>query len=138
MIAVAARAEATGYSGWSVKAGVLHVQPPVSVLEGMLTVRIHLDDAGPSNAALRVLPGSHRLGGADPTEIEPWRERVEPVTCSARAGDALVMRPLLIHASSPSTTPSRRRVVHLEYAAGGLPGGVEWHESARRIAVGRP
>ena len=38
----------------------------------------------------------------------------------------MLMRPLLLHASSPAAVPGRRRVVHLEFAAGPLPGGVEW------------
>ena len=40
----------------------------------------------------------------------------------------LLMHPLILHASSPAETPGRRRVVHLEYAAGPLPGGVDWFE----------
>jgi hypothetical protein len=40
------------------------------------------------------------------------------------------MRPLLLHASSPAQRPGHRRVIHLEFAAGELPGGLEWHESA--------
>jgi len=44
----------------------------------------------------------------------------------------ILMRPLLLHASSAATEPRRRRVVHLEYAAGPLPGGVEWFETVER------
>src|SRR5580700_4011186 len=43
-ICVASRLAVPGYGPWTVKAGVCHVQPPVSILEGMLSVRIHLDD----------------------------------------------------------------------------------------------
>ena len=43
-IAVAERREAPGFRGWSVKQGVLHVQPPADILEGMLTLRLHLSD----------------------------------------------------------------------------------------------
>jgi hypothetical protein len=39
-----------------------------------------------------------------------------------------MMRPLLLHASSPSNGPGHRRVIHLEYAAKALPFGVEWYE----------
>jgi hypothetical protein len=38
----------------------------------------------------------------------------------------LLMRPLLLHASSPAIMPQHRRVVHLEYAAEDLPGGLQW------------
>src|SRR3989344_5826179 len=43
-IAVAEKKEVLGFGPWSVKDGVVHVQPPMSVLENMLAVRIHLDD----------------------------------------------------------------------------------------------
>jgi len=43
--------------------------PPVSVLERMVSVRIHLDDCSDSNGALRVLPGTHNLGRVAPTQI---------------------------------------------------------------------
>jgi hypothetical protein len=127
-IAVRARTPAPGYGPWTVKAGVPHVQPPAEVLERMLTVRVQLDDAGASNGPLRVVPGSHTQGrlGADATR--DWLERVEPVTCVVPRGGALLMRPLLLHASSPSDAPGHRRVVHLEFAAGPLPGGVVWYE----------
>jgi hypothetical protein len=46
-----------------------------------------------------------------------------------KAGDALLMRPLLLHASSEASAPVHRRVIHLEYAACPLPGGLEWAEA---------
>ena len=46
------------------------------------------------------------------------------------AGDALLMRPLLLHASGRSTSPRHRRVLHIEYAAFALPQGLHWHEAA--------
>ena len=39
-----------------------------------------------------------------------------------------MIRPLLLHASSAAESPRRRRVVHLEYAADPLPGGLDWFE----------
>ncbi len=62
-IAVQDRVEAEGFGPWNVKAGILHVRPPIGVLEGMLTLRIHLDDCETGQGPLRVLPGSH-LGGS--------------------------------------------------------------------------
>ena len=95
----------------------------------MLTVRLHLDDADESNGALRVLPGANRLGRLPPDRIAELRVGGVDVLCAARAGDALLMRPLLLHASGRSTGPGHRRVLHIEYAAFPLPGGLEWHES---------
>jgi hypothetical protein len=47
--------------------------------------------------------------------------------CSANAGDVLVMRPLLLHRSSASSLPTRRRVLHFDYAIGDLADGLKWH-----------
>lgn len=48
---------------------------------------------------------------------EPESEQYDAgIACEARAGDALVTKPLLLHASSKSTAPTRRRVLHLECA----------------------
>jgi hypothetical protein len=49
-------------SGWSEKEGCVFVQPPVSVLESLVAVRVHLDQGGAESGALRVVPGSHRFG----------------------------------------------------------------------------
>ena len=129
-IAVRRRRDVPGFGPWSVKAGVPHVQPPVGVLHNMLTVRLHLDDCGPDNGPLQVLPGSHADGVLSPRQVEGWRQRVLPVACHVPEGAAVLIRPLLLHASSPATLPRHRRVVHLEYAAGALPGGLEWEVRA--------
>jgi ectoine hydroxylase-related dioxygenase (phytanoyl-CoA dioxygenase family) len=126
-IAVAERAETPGFGPWSVKAGVVHVQPPAEVLEQMVTVRLHLDDCDNSNGALRVIAGSHVHGVLADTEVDAWR-RHEAVICSVPKGGLLLMRPLLLHASSSATRPGHRRVLHLEYACQSLPNGLRWHE----------
>jgi hypothetical protein len=36
------------------------------------------------------------------------------------------MRPLLLHASAAAKNPRHRRVIHLEWAAEELPGGLQW------------
>jgi hypothetical protein len=125
-IAVAERVEVPGFIGWSVKDGVAHVHPPPEILEQMVALRVHLDDCGPDNGPLRVLPGSHRHGRLDDAEIERWRQTTEEVICCAAQGDGLIMRPLLLHASSAAISPSHRRVIHLEYARDALPGGLNW------------
>jgi ectoine hydroxylase-related dioxygenase (phytanoyl-CoA dioxygenase family) len=130
-IAVRERRETPGFGPWSEKAGVTHVQPPAAVLERMLTVRVHLDDCGPENGPVHVIPGSHRHGRLDADATARWRETAAAVPTCTGAGGALLMRPLLLHASSPSTTPAHRRVVHIEYAADDLPGGLEWHDRRR-------
>lgn len=127
-IAVRERRDLPGFGPWSKKEGVTHVQPPPSVLAQMLTVRLHLDECNERNGPLRVLPGSHAAGRLDANAIGRWRENTPEVVCPVPAGGALLMRPLLLHASSDSQTPAHRRVLHLEYAADELPGGLEWHD----------
>jgi hypothetical protein len=129
-LAVRARVEAAGFGPWSTKDGIPHVQPPVELLRQMLTVRLHLDDADESNGALRVLPGSHRLGRLSSERVQELRSRQPDFLCTVSAGDALLMRPLLLHASSRSTSPRHRRVLHIEYAAFTLPESLNWHEAA--------
>jgi ectoine hydroxylase-related dioxygenase (phytanoyl-CoA dioxygenase family) len=129
-IAVRHRVDVPGFGPWSVKAGVPHVQPPVDVLERMLTIRLHLDDCDEANGPLKVLPGSHAAGVLSPHALDGWRRRIAPVACVVPAGGAMLMRPLLVHASSSANSPSHRRVIHLEFAAVELPGGLQWHESS--------
>ncbi|HEX2207893.1 MAG TPA: phytanoyl-CoA dioxygenase family protein [Longimicrobium sp.] len=126
-IAVREPRQAPGFGPWSEKAGIPHVQPPAEVLERMLTVRVHLDACGPENGPVQVIPASHLAGRLAPEQVDAWRERATPVVCTSPRGGALVMRPLILHASSPSTVPAHRRVVHLEFASGDLPHGLEWH-----------
>lgn len=128
-IAVRERRGAIGFGPWSVKAGVPHVQPPANVLERMVTLRVHLDECGMENGPLRVLPKSHRTGVLDGAAIAEMRRNISETVCTMGRGDALLMRPLLLHASSPATIPGHRRVIHLEFGFGDLPGGLEWAES---------
>jgi len=128
-LAVRNRVDVSGFGPWSVKEGVPHVQPPVELLEQMLIVRLHLDDADESNGALRVLPGSHRLGRLPAERIQELRVCERDHLCVARAGDALLMRPLLLHASGRSTSARHRRVLHIEYAGFPLPAELRWHEA---------
>ena len=125
-IAVRERIETEGFGPWSMKADVLHVQPPAAILEHMLTVRLHLDPCGEENGALRVLPGSHTRGKIPEDEVATLRESLPEEVCAIGLGGALLMRPLLLHASSPSRVPGHRRVVHLDFASVQLPDGMQW------------
>jgi ectoine hydroxylase-related dioxygenase (phytanoyl-CoA dioxygenase family) len=115
------------WKNWSVKEGVLHVQPPLAVLENMVTIRIHLDDTHRDNGCLKVISGSHRNGLLSQDQITEMVARDNVVYCKARAGDALIMRPHLLHASSKSIDPSHRRVLHLEFSNLVLPEGICWN-----------
>lgn len=126
-IAVREPRDVPGFGPWSEKAGIPHVQPPTHVLERMLTVRVHLDDCGMENGPVQVIPGSHAFGRIRADAVSDWRAGRDPVFCTTARGGVLLMRPLILHASSPATVPGHRRVVHLEFAADDLPTGLEWH-----------
>lgn len=127
-IAVREHAGAAGFGPWSVKQGMPHVQPPVAVLENMLTVRLHLDDADEHNGALWVVPGSHTLGRLAAADAVAAASAACPRLCAVQAGDAMLMRPLILHASRKSVSARPRRVVHLEFAANPLPAPLRWRE----------
>lgn len=117
-----------GWSGWCTKAGVVHAEPPVAVLERLVTVRLHLDDCPASNGALALVPGSHRRGKLDDAALSQLSSDAF-VPCETRAGDLLVLRPLTVHRSAPATTPHHRRVLQVVYAAGDPGEKVRWRTS---------
>ena len=125
-ISVAERREVVGFGPWSTKDGVANVQPPASVLSQVVAIRLHLDETSPSNGALRVLSGTHKFGRLSPSQIAAFREQVPETVCPVGSGGCMLMSPLLLHASSQASSPRRRRVLHFEYSAIELPGGLAW------------
>jgi ectoine hydroxylase-related dioxygenase (phytanoyl-CoA dioxygenase family) len=125
-IAVTEHREEAGWGPWSKKAGTWHVRPPAEVLEGMVAIRLHLDDCRAGNGPLRVIPGSHRAGRLSDIEVATRSQSGTSRDCLVPAGGVLLMRPLLLHASAAATAPGHRRVLHIEYAASPLPDGLVW------------
>ena len=127
VIAVRSRAEIPGWGPWTLKAGVPHVRPPDAILARMLAIRIHLDDCGADNGPLRMLPGSHIHGLLSDFAIAALPKNSE-IVCATNRGDALLMRPLVVHASSAARSPASRRVIHIEFASDYLPHGLNWRD----------
>lgn len=109
--------EATGWTGFREKEGVLYAHAPASVLEHVLVLRLHLDDCSEQNGPLRLIPGTHGLGILSEAEIERHATYDDAVDCVAARGSVVAMRPLVIHASSRSRSQAPVRVLHIEYAA---------------------
>jgi hypothetical protein len=125
-IPVAARIDDPQLRGWSVKEGDLFVQPPPAVLDGLVAIRLHLDDSDSDNGPLRVVPGSHR-GGRLPDEAQSaLRRDAGEVECVVGRGGVVAMKPLLLHASSKSISSKPRRVLHFVYGPASLPLGLSW------------
>jgi ectoine hydroxylase-related dioxygenase (phytanoyl-CoA dioxygenase family) len=125
-VTVNSRVELPGWGPWTRKDGVHHAQPPREALDHMVTVRLHVDDADEEGGCLYVIPGSQQLGVLAQGEIDRVVDASRPMACVVNAGDAVIMRPLLLHSSAKSRRPAHRRVVHLEYSSYELPPGVCW------------
>ena len=125
-IPVRERTQNSECSGWSQKEGQWFVQPPVNVLEGLVAVRVHLDASTADNGPLRVVPGSHLQGRLASSEADAQRQATGEVSVLAARGDAIAMRPLLLHASSKAIVPRPRRVLHFVFGPRELTHGLAW------------
>jgi len=111
------RIEVPGWGAWSTKHGIPYAHAPAEVLAQILALRVHLDDSAADNGPLRVLPGTHSLGVLSDDRIHELADQISAVDCVVPKGGVMVMRPMLVHASSKSRTEAPRRVLHIEYAA---------------------
>jgi hypothetical protein len=125
-IPVAERVESPGCRGWSEKEDELFVQPPVSVLDSVLALRLHLDDCKERNGALRVGTRISPIGAFDNRGGGSGKRRARRGLRRnpARWGNA--DEALLLHASSKVSIDSMRRVLHFVFAPAELPGSLRW------------
>jgi hypothetical protein len=128
-IPVRSRVASVECSGWSEKEGSLYVQPPIGVLEQLVAVRVHIDECTADNGALRVVAGSHVFGRLDKTRSRELRDECGEVVLPVPRGGTLVMRPLILHASSKASKPMPRRVLHFVFGPPTLPLGLEWRDA---------
>ena len=129
-IAVQPKVDIPGFGPWSEKDGISHVQAPESVLENMLTVRIHLDPADETSGALWMSPGSHTHGRLPADRAAFVARKQGKHLCAVQDGDALLFRPLVLHCSHKASIPRQRRVIHLEYSSAVLPRPLTWNAAA--------
>lgn len=125
-IPVRERHETPGFGPWSTKDGVLHVAPPISVLKGMVTLRLHLDAVDGDNAPLVVATGSHRFGYVAADSAADRARECSPLICEAEPGDVWAYSTPILHMSARSNSGRRRRVLQIDYAATPLPAPLEW------------
>jgi ectoine hydroxylase-related dioxygenase (phytanoyl-CoA dioxygenase family) len=115
-----------GFEFWTAKQNQFAVQPPLDILQNVVTVRIHLDETDENNGALKVIPKSHSKGIYRPETID-WTVESE-VSCCVSKGGIMLMKPLLLHSSSRTTNNRRRRVIHIEFSNQELPTELNWAE----------
>lgn len=111
-----ARRDLPEWGSWSVKDGVMYAHAPAIALSRVVAPRLHLDDSVSENGPLRVLPGTHTMGALTDDAIHRLSTQITAVDCLVPRGGVLVMRPLIVHASSKSRGKMQRRVLHIEYA----------------------
>jgi ectoine hydroxylase-related dioxygenase (phytanoyl-CoA dioxygenase family) len=115
-LALRERREIPEWGPWSVKDGVIYAHAPAIALARVVALRMHLDDSTHENGPLRVLAGTHTMGVLNDDALHDLSIQVTAVDCLAPRGGVLVMRPLIVHASSKSRSAKPRRVLHIEYA----------------------
>lgn len=127
VIAVAEKADVTGYHNWTYKSGTWHCEPPQSILDEMLFVRVHLDDTDQSNGAMEIAVGSHE-GGIIPSAKAEEAANTYPVEiCEAKRGDVLILKMLTLHSSKPAQAQSERRVLRIDFSSSELPLPLSWN-----------
>lgn len=128
-IPVAERVDHPELRGWSEKEGSLFVQPPAELLARLVAVRLHLDPCALEDGPLQLVAGSHRQGRIAAPEAAALRRAGPPATPTLDRGDALAMRPLVLHASSKASGESLRRVLHIVFGPPALPYGLRWPQA---------
>ena len=128
-IPVAERVNEASLGAWSEKDNMLFVQAPVEILQELIILRLHLDPCTVHDGPVRVVPGSHQFGRINQEAAMLARQAGE-VNCLSEQGGVLVMRPLLLHASSKSTSKNPRRVLHFVFGPSLLPFGLRWSNMA--------
>jgi ectoine hydroxylase-related dioxygenase (phytanoyl-CoA dioxygenase family) len=111
------RRELPEWGPWSVKDGVIYAHAPASALSRVVALRLHLDDSTSENGPLRVLPGTHTRGVLSDAAIRGLSAQIKAFECVVPRGGILVMRPLIVHASSKSRSTKQRRALHIEYSS---------------------
>jgi len=119
--------------------------------DAVLAVGVLIDDCGPENGPLLVVPGSHRgpvfahetadgtfCGAIDPAEIGD--EMARAVAITGRAGTISLHHARLIHGSAVNRSSRSRRMMFIPYTAADVWPllGVPWDTYAAGIVRGKP
>ncbi|WP_045995596.1 phytanoyl-CoA dioxygenase family protein [Loktanella sp. S4079] len=126
VIAVSHRHDINGYTSWTRKSGIWHCEPPVNILQRMLFVRVHIDDADATTGAMEIAEGSHTDGIIPSEQAENIAQSHPRNVTVAQRGDILILPMLTLHRSIPAQAPSRRRTLRIDYADFALDGPLSW------------
>lgn len=129
-VALAEKADVTGFGNWSRKQGVWHAEPPIETLERMIFARVHLDATNQENGCLQLAIGSHARGKVSAADAQRAAEEHPIEFCVGEPGDVLFVKALTLHRSGPSRSASRRRTLRIDFCAEALPAPLEWARAA--------
>ena len=107
--------ERPGWQGWSTKEGSHFVEPPGTVLSQLVAVRIHLEENTLENGPLEVIPKSNKGEETNGSRL----------SLTVSAGGAILLSPLLLHASS-KVKEGDRTVLHFLFGPRHLPKPAQW------------
>ncbi len=108
--------------------GLSYAEPRAEILAQLLAIRIHFDACDADSGALSLAPASHHRGVIADEQIASF-SLAEFRVCAAASGDLLLMRPLVLHRSSPTQAVGQRRVLHVVYATEQPGSGLTWRET---------
>lgn len=126
VIAVTEKVKVAGYKNWTKKSGTWHCEPPQSILDEMLFVRVHLDDNNLTNGAMEIAVGSHLNGLVPSARAEDVANTFPIEACVAKRGDILILKMLTLHSSKPAQVQSARRVLRVDFSPSQLPLPLSW------------
>jgi len=126
-INVEGKIEDKNFKNWRILKDRTVVQPPLSFLENIFTIRIHLDKCTTENGALRIVKKSHQ-NGIVPLQGKSTELNQNEEICEIDEGGILIMKPLLFHSSKRTENNKNRRVIHIEFCDQKLPLGLQWKE----------
>jgi len=110
------RFDRLGWGPWTEKSGIAYAHAPAWALSRIVALRVHLDASTTSNGPLRVIAGPVTQGRLTEDQIHVLAKTSRAIDCPVPRGGILVMRPLIVHASSKALDESPRRVLQIEYA----------------------
>jgi ectoine hydroxylase-related dioxygenase (phytanoyl-CoA dioxygenase family) len=121
---------APGWDSWSIKGQLPMVIAPEPWSSRRVALRLHLDDCGVEQGPLQIIPDSHHYGRLNQAAMDALVEKGPIITITAKAGEVLLLHPLLVHRSAAAVVPSHRRVIHVEWCDAPLPPGEIWLDAS--------
>src|SRR5215831_6680097 len=119
--------------------------------DDLLAIGLYLDDCGPENGPLMVIPGSHRWPIADHHSDGVFCGAIDPSTSgidfskavmlTGRAGSMTIHHVRMVHGSALNTSGRPRRLLLFQYTAVDafpLLGIPDWEQFNANIVTGKP